>query len=74
MRESGVLAYWVSRHAAGMADTHILIAGRVDGGSAGQGLAYALRRAVLDVLIGEEMCFPLFLPFHTSSTMNRLTL
>lgn len=61
MRESGVLAYLASRHAAGMEDTPIPIDGRVDRDSAGRRLTNALWRIVLKVSIGEEMCFPLFL-------------
>jgi hypothetical protein len=67
-----VLAYLVSRHPAGMEDTYILIDGRVDRESARQGLAKALRWMVLEVLVGDKMCFPLFRPFHASSMMNRL--
>ena len=74
MREGGVLAYVVSRHPGRMEGTHTLIDGRVGRESAGHRLANALRCIVLEVLIGEEMCFPLFRPFRTSSTMNRLTL
>ena len=50
----------MSRHSAGVEDIRTQCDGRVDRESAGRSLAIALRRIVLDVLIGEEMCLPLF--------------
>ena len=70
MREGGVLAFLVSRHSARLDDTYLPIDGRADRDSARQGLANPLRRIILEILVGEEMCFPLFRPFHRSSMMN----
>ena len=70
MREGGVLAYLVSRRSTRLGNTHILIDGRADRDSARQGLANVLRRFILEVLIGEEMCFPVLRPFDTSSMMS----
>jgi len=69
VREGGVLAYLVSRHPAAMEDANIPIDGRVGRESARQGLAKALRWMDLEVLVGDEMCFPLFRPIHTKSTV-----
>jgi hypothetical protein len=61
MRESGVLAYMANRRPAGIEGGRVLVAGRVNRASAGQRLVRALGYTVLEVLIGEETCFPLFL-------------